>query len=254
MICPSQKSFELNTRAVSLIQQNRNVEALASLRSCLLSILETTKTNKNFVDSIEMQMPNFPFHEMPPLLNHDDARLNGANAHCDVVCTVPVPPIKIGAVINESSSLASRVEMFNRAIVTPSSFECMCTPQNQELMAAVVFYNLGLVHHRNGVEWRCSVTLHKALELYNIAEASLSPEALPHINDLVKEHILFAVVSNMCHIHTYFFDRDAAHECRVYLRDKLPLYPYILSKEDYLFVSMNILLSDPNALEAAAAA
>jgi hypothetical protein len=253
--CSSQKSFDLTTRAAFLIQQKIINETVEILRSCLLVVVEATKTYNKCVGSNASQTPNCPFHDMPPHLNHNNHNFHGGNAYCEVACTDPAPPIKIGGATNESNNLASRVEMFNRALLTPSCFESMCTPQNQAIVAAIAFYNMGLVRHRmesNGDAQHFYTQLKKCT-VWPWCRCPQKP-CFPVSNDLVKEHILFAVVSIKYHIHAYFFDREEAHECRVYLGVKLPLYPHILSKEDYLFVGMDILLSDPNVLEAAAAA
>jgi hypothetical protein len=110
---------------------------------------------------------------------------------------------------------------------------------------SVLLYNMGFAYHREGVERGCSALLAKALHVYETArrvlrKSSAAAAAAAAGGDLV----MFALVNNMGHIHSHFFNQQAADGCRRCLSLSKSTYSRILSKCDLAFFCMNFFKTD----------
>jgi hypothetical protein len=104
--------------------------------------------------------------------------------------------------------------------------------------AAVVFYNAGLTQHLSAIH--CSTLrthrLKKALHAYSLAScllssAAASPNGLLCGCDEGVDLVVLALLNNMAHIHSFFFDMKLVTECVEAMEDVLD-NPSIGSDDD----------------------
>jgi hypothetical protein len=165
-----------------------------------------------------------------------------------IIRTEDVPALKNA---DMETSPDNMFALFNRAIILSSVSTPNARSSAYEATVASVFmYNIGLVYHRDGIERGCSALLRKALNAYERARKSLHKSQAGSIFDL----ILFALLNNMGHIHSHFFDKQEADACRRCLYQNYSKCSRILSKEDFAFFFMNILVMKADLLQFAPAA
>jgi hypothetical protein len=168
------------------------------------------------------------------------------------ISSVPLPEIPLPC-----SSTSGAFALFDRALVLDQkeADELQTNDVKQSLLlAAIVLYNAGLSHHLRGLLGCDTTELHNALRMYKMASCLLSSESF---NEEPEEHLLvLALLNNMGHISSFFFDMDHAWQCLDVMRDcfhQASDSPE-LSDEDLDFFSMaSMLVSSKNLLGAPAA-
>ena len=253
----SQLLLEMNNQAVSLLQQNKNGEAITFLRQGLQLLLKNDAAKEQHIPSKGSNGTNSSLSEPQASIQGSMTAFHQAGREDFSARIESVPVVSTGCETVTNSS-TSEFEMYNRVVVISLSEPGFDAPEPsmyyQSMVVAVYLYNLGFLCHRDGIQRGCSAALHRAIKVYDIAVAYLSLEGFETFYARGKEVVLFALVSNLCHIHSYFFNRDEAGRCRAYLLGNLPLYTKILSREDYMFVCMNVLLSRQSIPETAPSA
>jgi len=241
---------EANTTVVSLLRRNKKVGALLSF---LDGIKRTIKSLECFIDVGVRRAGSYVFGQVFPHnrpltgTNHGSGNKNAELLTCTIV---DCPDLTNDEFI---TSPASVFAIFNRAIVV--SWDSILTTKQEDcgsLVAAVSFYNIGLLYHREGVERGCTEHLAQALKEYEMAYATLLLNELPP--STVLDLVLFGLANNMGHIYAHFFDTNQSRNCRNYLIQRINNYSELLSREDFSFVSVHILLADPALFQLAPAA
>lgn len=151
-----------------------------------------------------------------------------------VTCQLPELPRSEAALSPDGT-----FELFNRAFVlstVPGDAQQVC-----DVVTTVLLYNMALTYQRSGIEQQRSQCLLKALQLYQMAEASIWTFAKAKKTSFALL-LLTAVTNNMGFLHSTLFDIRQARECRLnvvsYL-ESAAQEEYDLGEEDYSFFVLN---------------
>ena len=156
-----------------------------------------------------------------------------------------------------ASSPNSACSMYNRALVLSKDqddYTMMVTFRHRT--AAIILYNLALVHHNIGVHCGVSTALEHALRLYEMSlsmvvqkEGSSSSPASslpppPFFADISK--LLLALYNNLTNIHTALFHFQPTQQCLQSLRVVLAATcaSTIMDDDDYAFFFLNALFQE----------
>jgi hypothetical protein len=206
--------------AVALLKENKTAEAI----SCFRQGLRTLNSKTDVAETICGQTSECTVHRSSKRRRLMPVGDDGS------IHTVDAPAIKNRDI---EMSPDNMFVLFNRAIILSPSVQT-----DKATTASALLYNMGFAYHREGIERGCSALLRKALRGYEMAARVLRKS--PAGSDLVK----FALVNNMGHIHSYFFNKQAADGCRRCLSLNISAYSRILSKYDLAFFFMNLLKTD----------
>jgi hypothetical protein len=213
-----------NTMAVALLKENKTTEAIYCFRQGLRTLNSKTNVAETIHGRTSACAEQCAVHRSSKRRRLMPLGDEGS------IHTVDAPAIK-----NRDMEMSpdNMFVLFNRAIILSPSAHA-----NKAATESVLLYNLGFVYHREGVERGCSALLRKALQAYETAWQVLRKS--PAGSDLV----MFALVNNMGHIHSHFFNEQAADGCRRCLSLNISTYSNILSKHDFAFFCMNFLKTD----------
>jgi hypothetical protein len=216
--------LDANTMAVALLKEKKTTEAIFCFRQGL-----RTLNSKTYVPETIHGKTSACTEQCSVYQSSKRRRLMPVGDEGSIH-TVDAPAIK-----NRDLEMSpdNMFVLFNRAIILSPSAQA-----DKAATESVLFYNLGVVYHREGVERGCSALLRKALHAYEKAWQALRKS--PAGSDLV----MFALVNNTGHIHSHFFDKQAADGCRRCLSLKISTYSSILSKYDFAFFCMNFFKTD----------
>jgi tetratricopeptide (TPR) repeat protein len=140
-----------------------------------------------------------------------------------------------------------------------SSFETSLSCLHSQFVGGrVLLYNMGLAYHCQGIRNGTSRELKLALQLY---EASLKvfENKRQHFSSLYNQaDLLLALINNMGHIFSYFYDLKGMDRCQRHIQTLLESTPEVFElfqeeEEDYTFFA-SALSSSYYRLDVAAAA
>jgi hypothetical protein len=216
--------LDANTMAVALLKENKTAEAI----SCFRQGLRTLNSKTDVAETICGQ--NSECTEQCSVHKSSKRRRLMPVGDEGSIHTVDAPAIK-----NRDMEISpdSMFVLFNRAIILLQSARA-----DEATTASVLLYNMGLVYHREGIERGCSALLRKALHGYEMAGRVL------HKSPAGSDLVMFALINNMGHIHSHFFNKQVADGCRRFLSHDISAYSRILSKYDLAFFFMNFLKTD----------
>jgi hypothetical protein len=249
--------FDANSMAVALLKENKSAEAISCLRQGLKTMLNT-KTN-SIAEHTSCETSECA--EQCPHSTHTSKRrrlMLVETSQADlyeqggsITRTEDAPALKNTDMETSPDNL---FVLFNRAIILSPSTRTARSSAYEATAESVFLYNIGLVYHREGAERGCSALLRRALSVYEVAWKSLSlhknQAGSSHMIDLVR----FALVNNMGHIHSHFFNKQGADGCRRYLHQNISAYASILSKDDFALFFMNVLMMKTELFQYAPAA
>ena len=210
----SQTIADLNASAVCLMQQQQYLEASRILRNAVEVLRHTTAEESS--DSSLKATHASPAHHAP-CQNNSSTNTNNNKRLYDSV-QIPGHYFASSSACNSSGMFP----FFNRALlINLDSAEILRTnnPFENDLirrLAAVLLYNLALVHHSCGIRTGGSEDLSKALSFYQGAFMSLSSiwDSLTVSDSL----LVLALLNNMGHIRANNLDRKEACGCLDLLR------------------------------------
>jgi hypothetical protein len=213
--------LDANTMAVGLLKENKTAEAISFFHQGLRTLNSKTDVAETIhgqtSECAEQSSVHRPSKRRRLVPVGDEGSIH----------TMDAPALK-----NHDMEMSpdNMFFLFNRAIILLPSARA-----DEATTASVLLYNMGFAYHREGVERGCSALLRKALHDYKMAGRVLRKS--PAGSDLV----MFALVNNMGHIHSHFFNKQAADSCRRSLSLNISTYSRILSKYDVAFFFMNFL-------------
>ena len=131
-------------------------------------------------------------------------------------------------------------------------FWLRCGPQ----IPAVLLYNAGLVFHRLALQDGSTATFLKALELYQMSKIVIENNAKNGYYMTELDVVLLALANNMGHCHSHFSNME---EVRICLERLLTIFflsesSVLLTRDEYVFFYINILLAESRTPILAAAA
>jgi hypothetical protein len=215
--------LDANTMAVALLKENKTAEAISCFRQGLRTLNSKTDVAETVCGQTSDCAEYCSVHRSTKRRRLMPVGDEGS------IHTVNAPALKNR---DTETSPDNMFVLFNRAIILSPSAQA-----DKATTASVLLYNMGFVYHREGVERGCSALLRKALHGYQMAGLVLRKSSAG--SDLV----MFALVNNMGHIHSHFFNKQAADGCRRCLSLNISTYSRILSKHDPFFF-MHFLKTD----------
>jgi hypothetical protein len=216
--------LDTNTMAVALLKENKTTEAISCFRQGLRTLNSKTCVPETTHGGTSAWAEQCSVHRSSKRRRLMPVGDEGS------IHTVDAPALE-----NRDMEMSpdNIFVLFNRAIILSPSARA-----DKAATESVLLYNLGFVYHREGVERGCSALLRKALHAYKTAWQVLRKS--PAGSDLV----MFALANNMGHIHSHFFNEQAADVCRRCLSLNISTYSRILSKYDFAFFCINFLKTD----------
>jgi hypothetical protein len=251
--------FHTNTMAVALLKENKSAEAISCFRQGLRTMFlkKNTKTNSiaehTSCDTSECaeQCHHSTHRSKRRKLMPVETRQADLNEQGSIIRTEDAPTLKNA---DMEMSPDSMFVMFNRAIILSPATPAAQSSAYEATVESVLLYNMGLVYHREGAERGCSTLLRRALNVYRVALKSLSLHKNQAGRSRMIDLVLFALVNNMGHIHSHLFNKQGVDGCRRCLHQNLSTYARILSKDDFAFFFMNLLVVKTELFQCAPAA
>jgi hypothetical protein len=221
----SSTPLDANTMAVALLKENKTAEAISCFHQGLRMLNSKTNVAETIHGQTSERAEQYSVHQ-----SSNRRRLIPIGDEGSIH-TVDAPALR-----NRDMEMSpdNMFVLFNRAIIFSSS----ASLADKATTESVLLYNMGFAYHREGVERGCSALLRKALHGYETARQVLRKS--PAGSDLV----MFALVNNMGHIHSHFFNKQAADSCRRCLSLNISTYFRILSKCDFDFFCINFFKTD----------
>jgi hypothetical protein len=216
--------LDANTMAVALLKENKTAEAIF----CFRQGLRTLNSKKYVPETIHGKTSACT--EQCSVYQSSKRRRQTPVGDVGFIHSVDAPALKNR---DMEMSPGTMFVLFNRAIILSPSARA-----DKAATESVLLYNLGFVYHREGVERGCSALLRKALHAYETAGRVL------HKSPAGSDLVMFALINNMGHIHSHFFNKEVADGCRRFLSHNISAYSRILSKYDLAFFFMNFLKTD----------
>lgn len=161
--------------------------------------------------------------------------------------------------MNLKTSPNNLFSVYNRAFVfnvhgrdMDLIFWLRCMPH----IPAVLLYNAGLAFHRLALRDGCTATFRKALDLYEMSKIVLENNVVNGYYMTELDVVLLALANNMGHCHSHF---NNMLEARICLERLLTIFfisdsSFLLTRDEYVFFYMNILLGESRSPILAAAA
>lgn len=223
----------LNNLAVACLQLDEWKEGMNYLRIAISSLKSEMEQNRERPSSL---------HTNHFLEDHSSRRSVTTGVKQEVVCTETTNFLQSTPVYVSSEQVhppQSCIEIFSHALVVSHAEE-----DRQELVCAVVLYNMGLVHHLVGLAdpgQKGERKLENALLLYELALRLL--HASQTELDAEVKILALALENNLAHLHSLKFSMDEAqrslHEVRNLLASRK--YPTALDEEEYKVFFLNTL-------------
>jgi tetratricopeptide (TPR) repeat protein len=169
---------------------------------------------------------------------------------------VPVLSMELTQVDASMGCVHQALPLYNRALVLSYKAE-------REEVAAVVLFNLALIHHIRGISLRMSGHLENALKLYELAIKILQRHSGSMEELLVDELLVFAIFFNLGHAQALLFCHAEASTSFDFLRHVLRKCDntntgsrgtYALQDDDLYFFFFNTMLVHGELLTLAPAA
>lgn len=235
---PNMIVASLNNSALQLMSQGKNEEAISLLGNALSapgagSLLSSSSGLCQ--ETIPLSMGSVTADDGDPVIrtrNTDDPFSAS-------------PDLQLPEKIIESASPSNFFTIYNRVVEIVD----ICSPKWDKYsfhIPAILLYNSGLAWHRIAFLENCDAKYERALENYNAAHSQLIYHASlgiyhPEVCDL----LLLALCNNMGHIHSHFIHLKETRLCVEALFTVFFMIgnKRVLSKEEYVFFYLNILLT-----------
>ena len=230
----------LNNSALQLICQGKNEEAINILGNALSapvagSLLSAGRVLHDGESSMPLSMGSVTSVGGDPVVvtrNADDPFSAS-------------PDLQLPEKVIESVSPSNFFTMYNR-VVEIADISSRKWEKYSFHIPAILLYNSGLAWHRLAFRENCDAKYERALENYNAAHSQLIYHAsLGIYHPEVCDILLLALCNNMGHIHSHFIHLKETRLCVEALFTVFFMIgnKRILSKEEYVFFYMNILLT-----------
>lgn len=228
----------LNNSALRLISQGKNEEAINLLGNALSAPVAGSLLSSSGVlhdESMPLSMGSNTTVEGDPVVltrNADDPFSAS-------------PDLQLPEKIVESASPSNFFTMYNR-VLEIADISSRKWEKYSNHIPAILLYNSGLAWHRIAFRENCDAKYERALENYNAAHSQLIYHAsLGIYHPEVCDICLLALCNNMGHIHSHFIHLKETRLCVEALFTVFFMIgnKRILSKEEYVFFYMNILLT-----------
>jgi hypothetical protein len=132
---------------------------------------------------------------------------------------------------------------FCRGFIIPSTVNCLSTVE-QGAVAVFVLFNCGLALHRHGLQTGKARFFCKALSLYSKAVALLEKYDFGDTQNGSLFVALLALYVNIAHVHSEFFNREAAQEALMSFYSSFSeICQFQVSVQEYSFFSLAAWLS-----------
>lgn len=227
----------LNNSALQLMSQGKNEEAINLLGNAL-----SAPAAGSLLASSDLRVETLPFSMGSATATVGDPIIQTRNADDPFSAS---PELQLPEKIIESASPSNFFTIYNR-VVEISDVSSRKWEKYSFHIPAILLYNSGLAWHRIAFQENCDAKYERALENYSAAHAQLVYHASlgiyhPEVCDL----LLLAVCNNMGHIHSHFIHLKETRLCVEALFTVFFMIgnKRILSKEEYVFFYMNILLT-----------
>lgn len=211
---------ELNSRAISLMQDGKLSESVSLLKDCLTPI-------KHQIENGQAD----DFHQVEQI-----SVAKNTLGEAKAIRTIQsVSVAKAESVPDDFYLLTLNTffPFFERAFLVPRSERSQLKIQGT-VSLAILLYNIGLVLHKEGTSNPDSKKLFNALTFYELALSAIQNEW----NNIEMQDILpmlLALVNNMGHIHWHFVNFQKVVRCYEWLKDLTALGEgsNSLNDEDY---------------------
>jgi hypothetical protein len=265
MICTRQ-IVDLNNSAVAFLQEERPKQAIDLLRVAVTNLAKdqysVCRPDASFQQSCESVGPRRRLvsecsidadsedaaneSAVSSLPSNEDEVDDDCSQYMDFdqehvkpsVLGVPIFEVLVSRPQTKDNSLLS---LYNHALLVSLN------EQDQELISAVVLYNMALVNHCRAIERGISSLLQIALELYEMALGIVSQDQ--ECTQSQHEHNLLymAILNNMAKIHADLFAVDEMRHCINSLRKILSVLHHegccCIDESDFTFFFMNAMLN-----------
>jgi len=260
------QAVDLNLRAVNYLQSSRYDEAARVLRRSLRLVLDggrkTGSSSPNNSADLFLGTPSAPMNKgenvVPPRPHKSGgnfAARNNKNAS-----RIFTAPIHDGSMQDLDASPDNIFPFFTRAfvLVHPDDVDPNAHEYRSET-TAVLLYNIGLSYHSKGVTKGGSKRLEYALEFYHLALTTLEESQELPVQECSEKarFIILALLTNMAHIYSHFYESSEACTCRELIPELLAAVPFettVMGEDEYVFFFMAIhVYNDINLVNAPAA-
>ncbi|GAX15675.1 hypothetical protein FisN_3Hh149 [Fistulifera solaris] len=228
----------LNNTALALISQGKNEEAINLLGNALSAPAAGSLLSSSSIlddESMPTTMRSSAFSESDPIVftrNADDP----FSASPDL----QLPDKEV-----EAASPSNFFTIYNR-VIEIADISSLKWERYSNHIPAILLYNSGLAWHKIAFRENCDAKYERALENYSAAHSQLVYHAsLGMYHPEVCDVLLLALCNNMGHIHSHFIHLKETRLCVEALFTVFFMIgnKRILSKEEYVFFYMNILLT-----------
>jgi tetratricopeptide (TPR) repeat protein len=232
---------EMNTAAVALMQQANHNKAISSFETSL-SCLRSHIVGRGKRGAMTLTRPQSQNYSGAETLRFDGIIYR--------VC------------INRSRDYSSIQDnlfaFYNRAFVLSPHADIIHGTACEVLLAPVLLYNMGLAYHCQGIRNGTSRELKLALQLYKASLQVFEDERQCFSSLCNQADLLLALINNMGHIFSHFYDLKGMDRCQRHLQILLESTPELFAlfeeeEEDFTFFA-SALSSSYYKLHVAAAA
>jgi tetratricopeptide (TPR) repeat protein len=237
----NEPASSLNNNAIMYLQAGKPYEAMELLQTALSQLRD---------QFMECEEPDWDTDSDDPI--HESCHENSC---LDCVQDATEAPTKAISVYSSIPVLipqdTSFIVFYDRALLVDTSGPCL----DNELLSAVILFNMALLHHSRGVSFCKTDSLELASRLYHIALDILRKEVHIGSNYL----LLMAIFNNLAHIDSHLFRIDemkgSLEEIRtILISDVIDVDDFSLCEEDYAIFFMNAMLGNEKELAVAPAA
>ena len=236
-------SAELNNSAIAYLQSGRAEEAMVLLQIAL------SKLRDQFVERRDPESERTG--EDTPIEEDDDDQSMKSDDESDP-CPKPTSSISVfSSVPVWIQQDTSCLTFYDRALLVDIN-----TPfEDNELLSAVILFNMALLHHSRGLEFGKSDFLERASHLYQIALDILQKQKSANGNYL----IIMALLNNMAHIDSHLFRMEdmtdsLEHMCKILSADDIVNDDLLIDEDDYVIFFMNAMIGKEKEFTIAPAA
>lgn len=159
--------------------------------------------------------------------------------------------------IEAETSERNLFKLYRRLFSISKSDGSTRSPANNNILLATILYNLASAHHLHDVTSRSAAHDGKALQLYELAYATMEKAANEYYpSDQAFFMILCALYNNMGYVHDYYLNSSKALSCleglQLALRESSA--SLLLNRVDYSFFSQYLVINAEKLLALAPAA
>ena len=236
-------SAVLNNSAIAYLQTGRADEAMMLLQIALANLRD------QFVERRDRDGEG-PCEDKP--IEEDDVDQSMDSEDKLEPCSKQASSISVfGSVPFWIQQDASFLTLYDRALLVDTDIPC----EDDELLSAVILFNMALLHHSAGLQCGKSDFLERASRLYQIALNILQKQHDPNANYL----LLMALFNNIAHIDSHLFRmedmKDSLEQMRnILTADDIDDEDLPIEEDDYVIFFMNAMFGKEKEFTVAPAA